>query len=631
MPKRMPTVVVLVVPALLLAACSGAAPRTGTSAAAGGSRTAASAPRGPASAVCGEPILHSPYDYAGQAGQYRSGTPGLPTYGAPGTAFPRDTSGVVIAAGARDYRSYELRPDTVYYLLPGTHVGSLQAKAYDSFVGGYLADGTVTTLSGDYSDSESQAIDSNYSDGDQPGVTIEYLTIEKFTPAPNSAAVNLNANTSWTIANSTITLNVPGAGVLAGTGTTLRDNCLTRNGQYGFQSSAVASWGIDSLTGGPYDIRVDGNEISYNDTCDYEGLLSNSAIGWVKHNPVPDRAQNAHCGTVVPDGDEGGFKLWRTDGVTITANYVHDNWGPGAWVDTDNANTTIHGNTFTSNEGAAIIEEISYNFAITDNYIADNDWADGLNNPGYPQPAIYVNGSGSPGFMGGVPACPEAACASQRSYQSQSVIAGNTLVDNGGNIFLFQNSNRTCAAGYDAACTLVGGGPAGPFNVSACQARLPSASVSPTTYVGGKTGSPAENWWDGCQWETVGVHVTGNTIDFNPANIPHCNRAAWPACGTGGIFSEYGSPNTGPGWVTATEVTFFRQNSWWDNTYNGPSVFLAWNQGNEVSWQQWTGKAVGGDPCSAAAEHQSGQCTGPFGQDAGSTYNTTPASTTAEH
>jgi parallel beta-helix repeat protein len=629
MPKPIPLAVVLVVTALL-AACTGT-PQPAGSAATGGASVGAAAPLDSAPTVCGEPILHSPYDYHGRAGAYRSGIQGLPSYGAPGTAFPRDTAGVVIAAGTRDYPSYELRPDTVYYLLPGTHIGSFQALAQDAFVGGYLADGTATTLSGNYLRSEPWGIDSNYTDGNQPGVTIEYLTIEKFTPGPNAAAVNLDANTGWTIEYNTVELNAPGAGVLAGTGTTLKGNCLTRNGQYGFQSTAVNSWGRDSLTGGPYDVTVDGNEISYNDTCDFEGLLSNSAIGWSKHNPVPDQYRGAHCGTVVPDGDEGGFKLWQTDGVTITDNYVHNNWGPGAWVDTDNANTTIHGNTFAANEGEAVIEEISYNFAITDNYMVDNDWTDGLSNPGFPQPAIYVNGSGSPARTGGVPACPEAACADQRSYRSQSVIAGNTLVDNGGNIFLFQDSERTCAAGFDAVCTLATGGSAGPFSISACKAGLPSASVSLTTYVGDKTGSPAKDWWDGCQWETADVHVTGNIIDFNPKDIPHCTHSAWPDCGAGGIFSDYGSPNNGPDWITATELTFFRQDSWSDNTYHGPSAFFAWNQGNMVSWQQWTGSVARGSRCSTAEDRQSGQCAGPFGQDDGSTYSTAPVRMTPQH
>src|SRR5947207_1016634 len=45
--------------------------------------------------VCGQPILRSPFSYNGPAGPYRSGTAGLPTYGTPGSDFPRDTAGVV--------------------------------------------------------------------------------------------------------------------------------------------------------------------------------------------------------------------------------------------------------------------------------------------------------------------------------------------------------------------------------------------------------------------------------------------------------------------------------------------------------------------------------------------------------
>ena len=102
--------------------------------------------------------------------------------------------------------------------------------------------------------------------------------------------------------------------------------------------------------------------------------------------------------------------------MTIKDNYIHDNWGPGGWADTDNANTTWTGNTITDNEGAAIIEEISYNFSITDNYIAGNNIIDGLGNNQFPSPAIYISESGSDRTFGGVPACPEASCSGQPSY-----------------------------------------------------------------------------------------------------------------------------------------------------------------------------------------------------------------------
>ena len=572
--------------------------------------------------VCGQRILDSPFSYDGRAGSYKSGTPHLPTYGTPHSHFPEDTAGVVLPTGVNNYMSYQLRPYTVYYLLPGIHTGGIQADEGDTFVGG-RSNGISTVLTGDYS-SGGQAIDSNETDGNQSGVTIEYLTIEKYQPQADAAAVNQEANTGWTIQYNTITRNVPGAGVMAGAENALKDNCLTLNGQYGFQSSDTTGFSKDSLTQGPYDVTISGNEISYNDTCDFSGLLNNPAIGWKNYNPVPAQYRNPECGQVTGDGNQGGFKLWQTNGVTIEDNYIHNNWGPGGWADTDNANTTWRRNTITENEGEAIIEEISYNFSITDNRIADNDWADGLNNPDFPQPAIYISESGSDTTFGGVPACKEPSCASQPSYPDESVISNNLLINNGGGIFLWQSSNRYCSDGSDGACTLVDGGA---FTISACKKNISSASVDTTTFSGKKTGSPSADWWDGCLWKTENVSVTRNIIDFNRASIMHCVRTTWPACGANGIFSEYGSPpNKEPGWIVPTELTFWQNNKWSDNLYNGPSMFYGWNQGNgdnPVSWADWSGNTTNGDKCGSAEERQSGYCAGPFGEDIGSTYHGT--------
>lgn len=581
------------------------------------------------SLVCHQPILKSPYRYDGTAGAYSSGTTGLPTYGTPGSDFPNDTAGVVLPAGVHSYLSYQLKPDTVYYLLPGTHVGGFQADTNDAFVGGF-SHGKRTFLSGNYS--IAGAIDSNGTNGNQPGVTIEYMTIEKFRPNANAGAINQEANTDWTIQYNTIILNVPGAGVIAGANSVLKDNCMTLNGQYGFQSTDTNGFGRDSLTDGPYNVTVEGNEISYNDTCDFSGLLKNSEVGWTAYNPVPPRYRNSHCGPVTPDGDQGAFKLWHTNGVTIRDNYLHNNWGPGAWVDTDNANTTFTGNTITNNEGEAIIEEISYNFSIRNNYLAGNGWIDGLNNSGFPTGAIYISESGSDRTWGGVPACAEASCSGQGSYSARSVISRNTMVDNSGSVFLWQSSNRYCSDGFDGGCPLVHGGTSGPFTAAACHSHLSSATINRSTYVGKKTGSPSEDWWDGCLWRTENVRVTHNIIYFNPADITDCNHTEWPDCGAGGIFSDYSSTATykSPGgWIIPTQLTFFQNNTWSHNTYNGPSTFYAWNQGNgdnPVSWADWTGSVSRGDKCSSSGEHSSGYCSGPFGQDGGSTYNSTPPS-----
>jgi hypothetical protein len=573
--------------------------------------------------VCGQRILDSPYNYDGAAGNYSSGKAGLPTYGTAHSDFPDDHAGVVLPTGANNFASYQLKPSTVYYLLPGEHTGRIQADPHDAFVGG-KAHGKSSILSGNYA-GLNWAIDSNSSNGDQSDVTIEYLTVEKYQPDGNSAAINPDSNTGWTVRYNTITLNVPGAGVILGADNVLKDNCLTLNGQYGFQSEDSDSWGEDALTGGPYNLTVSGNEISYNDTCDFSGLLNNSAIGWSHHNPVPAQYRNSHCGAVEGDGDQGGFKLWRTNGATIEGNYIHNNWGVGGWADTNNANTTWVNNTITDNESSGITEEISYNFSITHNFIAGNDITDGLANNGFPSPAIYISESGSDREFGGIPACPEASCSGQPSYSSESVISGNTLMDNGGNIFLWQNSNRFCSDSSDSVCTLVDGGQSGPFTLSSCAANLPSASINTTNYTGNMTGQPREDWWDGCTWRTENVAITHNSIDFDPAKLLGCDKAAWPDCGAGGIFSEYGSnPSHSPASIIPTQLTFFQNDIWSHNTYNGPSTFYVWNQGNgadPVSWADWSGKAARGNICGSAEEQQSGSCSGPFGQDAGSTYN----------
>jgi hypothetical protein len=582
-------------------------------------------------AVCGQAILRSPYDYTGPPGPYVSGTAGLPTFGGPDTDFPHARAGQVLPPETADYQNWQLSPDTVYYLKPGVHYGSFSANTGDVFVGGYAA-GVGTTLDGAYS--RHTAIDSNISIGEQTNVTIEYLTIQRFTPYVDQTAINQTGAAGWTLLNSTVTHNVPGGGMFAATDSVLRNNCLSENGQYGFQSAQTIR--RDTLTGGPYNVWVEGNEISYNDTCDLSGLLNNPVLGWHDRNPVPEEYRNPRCGQVEGNGNQGGFKLWGTNGVMVKDNWIHHNWGVGGWADTNNANTTWTGNTITDNENGAIWEEASYNFSITDNYIARNNLLDGPDNPHFPMPAIYVSESGSDSKNGGVPPCAMASCLASHmpAYPEASVIANNTLVDNGGGIFLWQSSNRHCNDGFDSVCTLTKRGAEGPFSMQGCAANLPGARLDRATYVGEVTGSPPENYWDGCMWQTQNVTVTQNRIDFNPDNLPGCTPAAWPACGANGIFSQYGGPNgSAQGSDVATQLTFFQGNRWASNVYNGPSTFYAWNQGsgeNPVTWDEWTGSTAEGERCSSRGEQSSGACTGPFGQDAGSSYSSQPGGSTPQ-
>jgi len=586
-----------------------------------GPRAGAVSARPTGTPVCGQAVLRSRFTYTGNPGPYTSGAVGLPTFGRPGTDYPDATAGWVLPAETKDYQNWELKPRTVYYLVPGLHRGSFSASEGDVFVGGF-AGGVGSVVDGDYS--RPVAIDSNISTGEQANVTIAYLTVQKFKPPVDQTAINQTGAGGWKLLNSTVTLNVPGGGMFAATDNVLRNNCLTRNGQYGFQSARTIRG--DALTGGPYNVWVENNEISYNDTCDLSGLINNAALGWKNLNPVPAEFRDPHCGVVKGDGNQGGFKLWGTNGVMIRRNWIHHNWGVGGWADTNNANTTWTGNTITDNENGAIWEEISYNFAITDNYIARNNLTDGPNNPSFPMAAVYVSESGSDSKNGSVPPCRMPSCVSSGvpGYPERSVIAGNTLVDNGGGVFLWQNSNRHCGDGFDGVCPLTRGGTKGPFSKEGCATNLPGATLDEGTQLGNATGSPALNYWDGCMWQTQNVAVTRNLIYFDPAKIPGCNHTAWPACGANGVFAQYGGPNGNAlGWEVPTQITFFQNNRWSENVYAGPSRFYAWNQGNlenPVSWAAWTGAVGRGSRCMSPGEQRSGTCTGPFGQDQGSSY-----------
>jgi hypothetical protein len=129
-------------------------------------------------------------------------------------------------------------------------------------------------------------------------------------------------------------------------------------------------------------------------------------------------------------------------------------------------------------------------------------------------------------------------------------------------------------------------------------------------------------------WRTSNISMFFNKIGFDPSKITGCNANAWSDCGAGGIFSEYGGPSKNvPGWAIPTQLTFFQGNIWRQNSYQGPSTFYVWNQGNgdsPISWANWTGRMSVGDQCRSSAEQQSGYCTGPFGQDPGSSYQYRP-------
>jgi len=343
---------------------------------------------------------------------------------------------------------------------------------------------------------------------------------------------------------------------MIGTNDVVAGNCLTANGEYAFD--AYSTWDT-SLTGGPSNIALTGNEISYNDTCNWESESLDPV-------PAADRPSNCGSGPFAGCGCSGGGKFWEVDGATVTDNYVHDNYNVGLWADTDNVGFDIADNTISDNWGEGIIYEISYNFSITDNVFSDDVWGGGPTNPGFPEGAIYVSESGGDSRVPG----PESG---------EALIEGNTFTDNWSGVVLWESANRFCGSPDNSstgACTLVDPSVA---NISTCD----------ETDLTGATPSDTPDYYDLCRWKTQNVTVTDNTFNFNQADIPGCDGTA-NSCGENGMFSQYGtSPSWSPymGDVIETAITKDQNNLFSDNTYSGPWSFMYANQSGIMTFAQW--------------------------------------------
>lgn len=357
------------------------------------------------------------------------------------------------------------------------------------------------------------------------GVTIKYLTIQNFKAPNNEGVVNHDSGDGWVIENSTIKNNA-GAGMMLGSDNTVRNNCLTGNGQYGFNAYKPS---------GPANITMDHNEISYNNTDDWESKVDG-------------------CGCT------GGGKFWEVNGAKVTNNYVHHNHSVGLWADNNNRGFLFENNYISDNENVGIMYETSYNALIRNNALVRNGLKDGPTNPGFPTGAIYLSESGSDKRL-------------NTPYNESFEITGNLVQDNWSGVVLWENADRYCNSPANTStgdCTLVNTGTA---NISSCSA----ANISKAPY------------YDDCRWKTQNVQVHDNLFQQTPANIgANCTFAK--SCGQNAVFSNYGTyPNWSPykGTKVQDAITSKQNNVFANNTYQGSWQFLPFEQGNGKTFAQW--------------------------------------------
>ena len=451
---------------------------------------------------------------------------------------------------------YQLPANTTYWFAPGKHTNaSIQASDGDTFLGapGAILDGGNTIQ---------YAFTGQYNDTSDQNVTIKYLTIEDFQPSQGGGAVNGNGNNGWTEEYDLMEYNSPGAAMMLGGDNTVSDNCLTKNGEYGFNGySYVDQTYEDTFTGGATNIAFTNNDVSDNNT------------------------------QKTSSGIEGGGKFWQDGNVTVTGNYFHDNIdSPGVWMDTDNAGFLVQGNYISGNDGEGLMYEISYNADIIDNTFVDNALTAGPGNPGFPTGAIYISESGG-----------NSAVAS--NYAGELNIQDNVFNDNWSGVVLYQNSNRYVGDGQDPGTLIPPSGvdmqtwinTDGPGN---CPSHL--TETSPIDYA------------SLCQWRTQNVTVHDNQFTFNPSDSVYngkCTQAN--SCGQNGLFSPYSSTAAYPAYSVCGLISDNQGNVFSDNAYTGPWAFMYFNQGDVATWSQWTSGLTNVE--------SSGDNFGK--QDAGSTYS----------
>ena len=428
---------------------------------------------------------------------------------------------VTVPAG--DNRSVDFsRQGATYWFAPGAHTlgpgeyTQIEPGRNSRFVG---APGAVL---------DGRRVNRYAFGGRASGVTIEYLTIQNFGSIGdnnNEGVVNHDSASNWTIERNTIRRNA-GAGLMIGSGNVVRLNCITRNGQYAFNAYSRR---------GPVGITLDRNELSHNNTYDWEAKIGG-------------------CGCT------GGGKFWSVTNATVTSNYVHHNKGVGLWADNNNSGFLIENNYVSDNDDVGIFYETSYNALIRRNAILRNGQVGGPDNPGFPVGGIYLSEAGA-----------DRRVATR--YRHALRVTGNLLRDNWSGVVLWENADRYCGSPANTStgeCTLVN---PGVVTVRTCNANN----------IG------REPYYSDCRWKTQNVKVYGNTFEHSGDRVGEgCTYRR--GCGLMSIMANFGSyPEWSPyhGRVIEKAITFNQGNTFFDNTYVGSWRFQPFDQSTLKTFAAW--------------------------------------------
>jgi parallel beta-helix repeat protein len=168
--------------------------------------------------------------------------------------------------------------------------------------------------------------------GGGPSALISGLVIEKFA----GGGIEIS---DGTVENNEVRWN-HGAGIGVARDGVIRNNYVHDNAREG-----LASAGADPRR----NLLVEGNELAHNSW--YAGYDP----GW----------------------EGGGGKWLAVNKLTVRNNYVHNNRGPGFWLDTNNIHVRLRHNRIKRNTGPGVDYEASYDATISNNTIRGNGFGSG--------------------------------------------------------------------------------------------------------------------------------------------------------------------------------------------------------------------------------------------------------------
>jgi hypothetical protein len=166
------------------------------------------------------------------------------------------------------------------------------------------------------------------------GVTIEHMTMRHAATAAQDGGIVSSGHSHLTVQDSVLS-DAHGQAIVftAGSDQRILRNDIYRNGNLGLGVSGTAN------------TLVQGNTVHDNNTEDFEP-------GW----------------------SAGGAKFAETVGLTLDANVVDHNAGPGLWCDEGCSNTVFSHNRVHHNQNAGIMYEISDGAQVFGNVIWENGW-----------------------------------------------------------------------------------------------------------------------------------------------------------------------------------------------------------------------------------------------------------------